>query len=880
MDDALSDLFRDVVDLPAAERARYFEAHAIPQEIREHVESLIRFDTRRPFGLSASLGGAAAELLSDGNGLEAGARCGPYVLVRLIGRGGMGTVFLAERTDGELDQRVAIKFVPAAPVSAASRDRFLRERQILASLQHAGIAHLLDAGHTAAGQPYLVMEFVDGAPIDRYADALPLRRKLELFLDVCDAVAYAHRRLVVHRDIKPTNILVDASGRPRLLDFGIARMLDEAADDGVTRERLLTPEYASPEQVHGTARTTATDIYSLGAVLYRLIAGQSPHADAGGSGDVESNIRAREPAPPSRLEAAVPRDLDFVVLRALRKEPEERYPSVDAFAEDVRAVLSSHPVRARSGNAWYWTRKFVRRHWLPVSAAVAIVASLSAGVYVANRQRRIAERRFLQLRQLSTRLMAVDEAVRNLPGSMNARQQMVAASMEYLDGLGRETYQDRELMMELARGYVALAQVQGVPVRQNLGQSAAAVESLRKADAFLRPVLAADPTRPDALATASELEEDLMIIADTQRRDAEALAHTKRSGEYAEALFLGGRASAAQLHAALPRYVNVAVSYKNRHQLDEAARFAARGIELARRTSSTPELSTLLSIMADVRRLSGDVDGALPPILEARRLAEGYAHASDLIRSLTLYGILIREGQILGDERGLSLGRPDEAIEPFQAAFESMDRVAAQEPGDATSRDRVATTAIHLAAVVRLRDPKRALAVCDRAVQRARELKDAARAHRDEAGILAESSSALRSLGRYDEARQRVDRALDLLRATGDYPAASIAPDRETAAVLAARAELQADSGDVRHAVETYRELLDAVNTSRPDVENDLAAANDVARLELSFAEMLRRANRLDEANEMLKRRLELWTAWDRRLPGNTFVRRQLQAQP
>jgi serine/threonine-protein kinase len=258
---------------------------------------------------------------------------------------------------------------------------------------------VIDAGHTEDGRPYLAMEYVDGQPIDVYAATIDLRDRFRLFLRVCDGVAHAHHHLIIHRDLKPSNILVDASGQPKLLDFGIAKLIDQTADSTQTVERMLTPNFASPEQLRGDAQTTATDVYSLGAVLFKMLTGQSPHETKAGS------------------QPDVPADLASILRKALRDEPEERYASVEAFGADIQAFLESRPVAARSGNAWYRTRKFVRRYWVPVAAAALVLMSLSAGLYVANRQRVLAERRFQQLRQLSSRVFDLDIAIRNLPGS-------------------------------------------------------------------------------------------------------------------------------------------------------------------------------------------------------------------------------------------------------------------------------------------------------------------------------------------------------------------------------------------------------------------------------------------------------------------------------
>ena len=409
-------------------------------------------DALRDEVLSLLAGDADAPSLLDGRALGAfglpdelrastarpGDRIGPYRVVREIGRGGMGAVYLAERDDGQFEQRAALKLIRRGMGSDEILRRFLAERQILARLQHPHVARLLDGGVTADGTPWFALEYVKGEPIDRYCDrhALPIEERLRLFLDVCDAVQYAHRSLVVHRDLKPDNVLVDRDGRVKLLDFGIAKLLggDEAEIASVTRTGASprTPLYAAPEQVRGEPVTTATDVYALGLVLYRLLTGQSAHRLEGASpAEVEQAICTTEPPRPSvavtraaqrgrvgqggdgmpatvasvrrlapeRLRRRLRGDLDTIVMRALQKEPGRRFASVEQLAEDLRRHLAGQPVLSRPAGAAYRVRKFVTRNRVPVAAAVALLLSLSGGLAAAlwqgaeaARQRDVAER--------------------------------------------------------------------------------------------------------------------------------------------------------------------------------------------------------------------------------------------------------------------------------------------------------------------------------------------------------------------------------------------------------------------------------------------------------------------------------------------------------
>ncbi len=369
---------------------------------------------------------------------------GAYRLTRELGRGGMGAVWLAVRADGELSRQVAIK-LPHALLGEQFIERFRRERDILASLTHPNIAQIYDAGMTRGdGRPYLVMEYVDGVPIDAFSEGIAIRERLELFLLVCDAVSYAHEHLVIHRDLKPSNILVDKSGQPKLLDFGIAKLLDDAGDVTHTSERLMTPGYASPEQIRGGVQTTKTDVYSLGAILYKLLTGRSPHvSDSGTSQAVEIAMGKASVPAASSLNPGLPRDLDFVLRKALRREPEERYTSPESLSVDLRAFLNSRPVTARSDDAWYRTRKMLRFYWAPVAAAAMVIASLGAGLYVANRERAIAQKRFAEVRQLAhTFVFEVYDDVARLQGSTKTRETMVRTGLEYLARLGESAGND------------------------------------------------------------------------------------------------------------------------------------------------------------------------------------------------------------------------------------------------------------------------------------------------------------------------------------------------------------------------------------------------------------------------------------------------------
>jgi tetratricopeptide (TPR) repeat protein len=396
------------------------------------------------------------------------------------------------------------------PIAAAGSNlvrRFRTERQILAGLEHPHIARLLDGGETADGLPFLVMEYVEGLPIDQYVaqNRLSHRALLDLFRKICSAVSYAHQKLIVHHDLKPGNILVTGEGEPKLLDFGIAKLLGGSLELTATAPGMgaLTPRYASPEQVKNLPITTSTDIYSLGVLLYELLSGSRPYAPTTSSLDLARAICERPPLAMQNVE----RDLETIVQMTLRKEPERRYASVDLFSEDLRRFLAGYPVAARPDTARYRASKFMGRNKVAIAAAALVAIALAAGIFTTAREARIANRRFNEVRSLAHYFVFdVHDGIKDLPGSTAVRQKIVEKALEYLDTLSREQSNDRDLQRELASAYEQIAGAQG-GIRDviNQGNGADALASYRKAAAIREALVAAHPRDSAELQSLASL---------------------------------------------------------------------------------------------------------------------------------------------------------------------------------------------------------------------------------------------------------------------------------------------------------------------------------------------------------------------------------------
>lgn len=589
-------LFHEALELTVDKRRRFLtEACADNIALRAQVETLIASHEEAGEFINepAFIEGDIEWLEADEPATHIGETVGSYKLVRELGRGGMGAVYLGERADALFDKQVAIKVIKRGMDTDFVIRRFTRERQVLASLDHQNIAKLLDGGVTEDGLPYFVMEYIEGTPVNEYCDVkrLSINKRLRLFRIICAAIQYAHQNLVVHRDIKPSNILITEDGTPKLLDFGIAKLLNadlgaEALDQTATGIMLMTPEYASPEQVRGEKITTASDIYSLGVLLYQLLTGHRPYqvrnylpaeimrvvceqeperpstainrtevmgdAETVRIGEMKEaakehkeriarlslqTLAATRDTQPDKLRRQLAGDLDNIVLKAMHKELQRRYASVGQFSEDIRRHLEGLPVAARADTFAYRSHKFIWRHRAGVVAATFILVSLVAGAFAtawqahrANLERARAERRFNDVRKLANSfLFEFHDSIADLQGATPARKLIVTRALEYLDSLVRESSDDASLQRELANAYEKVGNVQGQPGKPNLGDTAGAFESCRKALIIREKLHAADPANKEIAGELAVSYTDLGNLMNLTGDVPAALQYARRA---------------------------------------------------------------------------------------------------------------------------------------------------------------------------------------------------------------------------------------------------------------------------------------------------------------------------------------------------------------
>ena len=655
----VSAIFDEAVDAARDVRAELLDRQcAGDAELRREVEALLAADAAAALGFDQGVDLARSAVAADwaddddSQSVRPGDRIGPWRLIEEIGRGGMGVVWLAERADGQFEQRAALKLIKRGMDSEAVQARFLRERQILARLQHPHIAHLLDGGIAEDGRPYFAMEYVEGEPLLRYCAErrLNLEERIKIILDICAAVQFAHRQLVVHRDLKPSNVLVGADGSAKLLDFGIAKLLGGevggVTQTGEVKDRPLTPAYAAPEQLSGEAVTTAADVYALGAILYELLTGQRARdlSEAPTPEEIRKLLETTAPPAPSKratIDAPVSArrlrgDLDTIVLTALKREPERRYPTVDAFAADLRRYLDGRPIAARRDSVVYRSAKFVLRHRLAVAlASLAVLGLLATTAFALWEAARARE----QARQAETitsflidtfrvadpkgapggvKLSAVDvldAGARRLDAQLSSEPELASRFAAVLGAIYLELGQDdraitlfgHALELRHAAADDAGLRAQLARAQYEKGDYAAAEKNVE---------LALLSHRASAGANSAIVAEDLALQGEIARRQGDF----KKAEPLLQQALAMSRANLKAPHAKIAADLNeLAVLYGDMHRLDEGAALTEEALGMFRVLYGENHLDVAENLinLGSFRMQTGHVAEALPPLEQA-----------------------------------------------------------------------------------------------------------------------------------------------------------------------------------------------------------------------------------------------------------------------
>jgi eukaryotic-like serine/threonine-protein kinase len=721
----LESLFHEASLLEGEEQERFVERETAGDvALGEELRDLLRGSNSAGLRIAAVVERVTARVVGGSN--WAGRTFGPYRIVREIGRGGMGVVFEAWRDDSEYHKRVALKVAPDWRDLEWLRERFRNERQILARLEHPNIARFLDGG-TEAGIPYFAMEYVDGRPVIAWAreHGLGVPERVAMFRQICAAVSYAHENLVIHRDLKPGNILVDSTGAPKLLDFGIATLLDAVTAQAcsTTGARLWTPDYASPEQVRGEPVTVRTDVYSLGLLLYELLCGE--RAQGGEQLSLASIDRAvceTDPDPPSvraatRGDKALARvlhgDLDRIVATAIRKEPMRRYSSARALDADLERYLAGRPVSARPNTLPYQFSKLVRRNRIASVAAALVLLAIAGGVGSTLHEARRAERRFQEVRSLANAfIFDVHDRIQFLPGATEARKAIVSTGLQYLENLRRDAGGDRALLRELATAYEKIGEVQGNPMKSSLGDSAGALQSYRAAESILNPLVVKGDVDAKALLA---LTVDRIGSLEHTHGKTEGLQDLNRARLLAREVIAARPTDLAALRVGIDVDGDLLRYYSDLLDFGKMLEFAQEGEHKAEQLAAAypgrAESQDLLAEsevnLARAFRANGDLIQAEKIYRDAltirQRLVEQNPNQTSYRRSLLLvYGHL---GDLLGLPETHGMGNMPEAVETFDKAAAIAESMVREDPADRVAQyDQAAALARSSACLLEMPD--------------------------------------------------------------------------------------------------------------------------------------------------------------------------------
>ena len=880
--DRIEALFEAASELPADDRSAYLDSLQVEEGARRDVEGMLRALGTGPLAIRDAIASGswlAQQEFDAAPDPPETRRFGPYRVTGTLGHGGMGSVYLAVRDDSVFTSDVAIKVLRHEfGEGDGVRERFRQERQILAALNHPHIARLLDGGEQPA--PYLVMEKIEGVAITQFCESLPLPARLRLFLGVCEAVHYAHAHLVVHRDLKPANILVTPEGTPKLLDFGIAKLLPGAesrtANPGLTQGglRMLTPDYASPEQFRGETITTASDVYSLGAILYEMLAGVPPHRREHVPPHQLHSALEREPllpslAAPAHLRTPLAGDLDNIVMLALRREPEQRYRSVEALASDVRRHLDGRPVLARPATIRYRTAKFLKRHWWEAGALCLVVASLTIGFAAAVYEARLAAQRYRDVRQLANRfLFEFDDSVRDLPGATKSRELVVRTGLEYLDRLASQAGGNTDLMSEIAAGYSKIGDVQGSPSMPSLGRTTDALASYARSRTLWERVLAAHPGDSKALRGLAQVRLTSGDLFRVSGKTAEAAQLFTQAAEAAASALVAAPNDPDTLFAAAGAWLRTGDIRSGLNQQANARDAFQQALELYRRVAQLRPQERYLNAVAITLSRLGLVASSMEQIADSRAYhEESLALRQELLKrspnAVTyrrgMASELLLMGAIYSSSQSLNLEDPETAVSFFRRGAEIQRALTNADANDRTSRIDLMLGNMRLCETLALIRPAEALAYCTESVKAGEVLFAAgARADVNQYTVLAElgHAMALLKLRRGAAVRAAAESALRRMRAP-TIAFIGFRYNRMRAYTMIGDSYQQA--GDLAHAREAWLQAR-ASPPNVPMQEADMVQVRQLAWLaeRLSKAPGENRCARLQEA-------ATIWAEWRRR---------------
>ena len=850
-------IFSAALELAPDERPAFLNENCQDENLRREVESLLAARAEAGKFLDDVSAVKIVQSAINKNDKLIGQAIGKYTVRREIGRGGMGVVFLATRAAGDFQKKVAVKIIRRGASSDETLRRFRQERRILAALEHPNIARLIDGGATDDDMPYLIMEYVEGVPIDEFCrrNDLSTEEKLKLFQKICRAVAHAHRNLTIHRDLKASNILVTEDGEPKLLDFGIAKLFSnepgETNEETQTNFRALTPEYASPEQFRGEKLTTATDVYSLGVILYELLTGNRPFTTSGKTyAEVLQMVSESKPTRPSAVQSSkfkvqsskfesggqktkdkvkktnpkLNSDLDNIVLKSLAKEPERRYLSVEQFSEDIERFLKGLPVAARADTFFYRAEKFVRRNRFGVSIAAAAFLLLITGITIivyeyraAEIERAKAERRAENLRKLSGSFaVELHGAILNLPGSLPARKLLLTRAVEQLDALAEESDGDPTLRDELAAAYYNLGELPAISI-------ADAEQSYKKALAIYENLAAADS---ENVRYRTQLAKGYGKLADLQKVRGDltgAISYLRKKAEILK---------------------TVAADLSPDESMEDLF-------------DSYYDLAANTYTLGEARKSLESVNSAIEVSNELVRRApenEDYKRLKFSLNSVTAADLAF-------------LGNYQEAIEKLRESIKESGEQAAKHPNDV--RFQYELWAFNRRLGVILEQNGEFEAAFD-ALQTALDLMENLRNESpDDTGYQRNTAYSNLTLAQFLLRRNKAEKAISFLRRARELSEKLIAADAERGESIQDLAEIYQGLGNALLALANRTEAINYFRQSSRFYEKILERDPQDAILRRNYAEFLKQfggalskganSEERDQANSFLTRSLQIW---------------------